>query len=133
MSITSSMLALFVLPVIPFPAIDPIMFEIGPIALRWYGLSYVVGILLGWRFALRLSRRPAAVLDQRRLDDFVVWAAIGTVLGGRLAERQRAGRFRGKIPDARADQDAAGVRGQRQPLDRSFAGGRMRRGEHRAS
>ena len=78
------MLATFVLPVIPFPAIDPIMFEIGPIALRWYGLSYVVGILLGWRYAVRLSRRPAAALDSRLLDDFVVWAAIGTVLGGRL-------------------------------------------------
>ena len=78
------MLALFVLPVIPFPAIDPVMFEIGPIALRWYGLSYVAGILLGWRFALRLSRRPAVALDSRLLDDFVLWAAIGTVLGGRL-------------------------------------------------
>ena len=60
------------------------MFEIGPLAIRWYGLAYVVGILLGWRYAIRLARQPAAALDAPRLDDFVVWAAIGTVLGGRL-------------------------------------------------
>ena len=72
------------LPVIPFPAIDPVMFEIGPLAIRWYGLAYVVGILLGWRYAIRLSRQPAAAIDAARLDDFVIWAAIGTVLGGRL-------------------------------------------------
>ena len=84
MSITTPMLASFALPVIPFPAIDPVMFEIGPIALRWYGLSYVAGILLGWRYALRLSRHATAAFDSRQIDDFIVWAAIGTIIGGRL-------------------------------------------------
>jgi phosphatidylglycerol:prolipoprotein diacylglycerol transferase len=40
-----------------FPEIDPIALEIGPLAVRWYALSYMVGILLGWRYALNLAGR----------------------------------------------------------------------------
>ncbi len=42
---------------IAFPAIDPIALEIGPLAIRWYSLAYVAGILLGWRYGMRPADR----------------------------------------------------------------------------
>lgn len=75
--------------ILPFPAIDPVLIEIGPLAIRWYALAYIAGILLGWWYARRLAAseplwratpRPALI----DIDDFVVWATIGIVLGGRL-------------------------------------------------
>lgn len=76
--------------VLPFPAIDPVAFSIGPLAVHWYGLAYVAGILLGWWIARRLIAKnslwpnatPAVTAQQ--LDDFILWAAVGIVLGGRL-------------------------------------------------
>ena len=72
------------LALIPYPSIDPVLISFGPLAIRWYGLAYVVGLLLGWRYVLALSRRPDAAMTPRHVDDFLVWAAIGVVLGGRL-------------------------------------------------
>jgi phosphatidylglycerol:prolipoprotein diacylglycerol transferase len=69
---------------IAFPAIDPVLVEIGPIAIRWYSLAYVVGILAGWRYALRLARRSPAEIDARFIDDAIVWVTLGIIIGGRL-------------------------------------------------
>lgn len=69
---------------IPFPAIDPVAIEIGPLAIRWYALAYIAGILLGWRYLVHLARRPPHVMDRAAVDDFVVWATAGVILGGRL-------------------------------------------------
>jgi phosphatidylglycerol:prolipoprotein diacylglycerol transferase len=74
---------------LPFPHIDPVLISIGPFAIRWYALAYIVGILLGWLYAraiLRNERRwggpaPMTVTDY---DDFVVWVTLGIILGGRL-------------------------------------------------
>lgn len=74
---------------IAFPNIDPVLIAVGPLAIRWYSLSYIVGILLGWWYARKIvsnnrlwgARSPISELD---LDDFLLWATIGTVLGGRL-------------------------------------------------
>jgi len=74
---------------IPFPNIDPVLVTIGPLAIHWYGIGYIVGILFGWWYAKRLVTSPklwpAGVLPMKPedIDDFVVWAAIGVVLGGR--------------------------------------------------
>lgn len=74
----------------PFPDIDPIIFQIGPVALRWYGLAYVVGILLAWWWAKRIvtadrlwtgGKSPIQALQ---LDDFLLWAMLGIVGGGRF-------------------------------------------------
>ncbi len=76
--------------VIAFPEIDPVMLEIGPLAIRWYGLAYVTGILLGWWYARRLVSNAriwgpgGAPFKPIDLDDFLVWAALGIVLGGRI-------------------------------------------------
>jgi phosphatidylglycerol:prolipoprotein diacylglycerol transferase len=79
-----------------FPNIDPVVhlgpwaLQWGPLALRWYALAYVAGILLGWRFATRLTRTgrlwggrtPTATALQ--IDDLVLWITLGIIVGGRL-------------------------------------------------
>ena len=75
---------------LPFPMIDPILLQVGPLAVRWYGLAYVTGILLGWWYARRLVSNNSiwggnpAPFGKIDLDDFLVWAALGIVLGGRV-------------------------------------------------
>ncbi|MET0605527.1 MAG: prolipoprotein diacylglyceryl transferase [Beijerinckiaceae bacterium] len=74
----------------PFPDIDPVLVQIGPFAIRWYALAYVVGLLGGWLYARRLAANPALWApaqprpDADRLDDLLVWCALGVVLGGRF-------------------------------------------------
>lgn len=72
------------LPVLAFPTIDPVLIQIGPLAIRWYALAYVVGIVLGWRLALRFAAKPGSVVRPLEIDDLVVWATLGIILGGRL-------------------------------------------------
>jgi len=69
---------------IPFPAIDPVAVAIGPFVVRWYALAYIVGLLLGWRYCLVLADRPPRLVERRDIDDFLVWATLGVVLGGRI-------------------------------------------------
>ena len=75
--------------IMPYPQIDPIAFSIGPVAVHWYGIAYVVGIMLGWFYARRLIETPRlwageAPATRAQLDDFLVWAAVGIILGGRI-------------------------------------------------
>ncbi|HEX9790489.1 MAG TPA: prolipoprotein diacylglyceryl transferase [Kiloniellales bacterium] len=67
-----------------FPAFDPIAISIGPFAIRWYALAYIAGILLAWRYCRWLASRPPVRLSARAIDDFLFWATIGIVIGGRL-------------------------------------------------
>ena len=67
-----------------FPAIDPVIIEVGPLAIRWYALSYIAGILLAWRYMIWLARRSPAHITKVHIDDFVIWATLGIVFGGRL-------------------------------------------------
>jgi phosphatidylglycerol---prolipoprotein diacylglyceryl transferase len=69
---------------IPFPAFDPVAISLGPLAIRWYALAYIVGLVLGWRWCLRLADRPPRLVARQDVDDFLFWATIGVVLGGRL-------------------------------------------------
>lgn len=69
---------------IPFPNIDPIAIEIGPLAIRWYSLAYITGILLGWRYCLHLARRETLRPNVQDVDDFIVWSVLGIILGGRI-------------------------------------------------
>ena len=68
----------------PFPMIDPVLIEIGPFAIRWYALSYIAGLVLAWRYCRWLSKQPPKHLKPEAYDDFLLWATIGVVLGGRL-------------------------------------------------
>ena len=75
---------------LPFPAIDPVLIEIGPFQLRWYALAYIAGIFLGWWYAKRLVGDPrlwgpsGSPMKPADIDDFVVWCALGIILGGRI-------------------------------------------------
>lgn len=67
-----------------FPAIDPVLIHIGPIPIRWYALAYIVGLLAGWLLMRRLAEGPPRIAAERDVDDFLVWATLGVVLGGRI-------------------------------------------------
>src|SRR3984885_3392829 len=69
---------------IPYPAIDPVLLQLGPFAIRWYALAYIVALILGWRYCLHLAQRPPLVATPAQVDDFLVWATLGVVLGGRI-------------------------------------------------
>ena len=70
--------------VLPFPDIDPIAVALGPVAIRWYSLAYIVGLIAGWLYCRRLAERPPNAITPDQLDDFLLWATLGVVLGGRL-------------------------------------------------
>lgn len=70
--------------VLPFPDIDPIALALGPVAIRWYSLAYIVGLVAGWRYCRRLATRPPKAVDPLAIDDFLLWATLGVVFGGRL-------------------------------------------------
>ena len=81
---------MLVLPVIPFPDIDPVLIAIGPFAVRWYALAYIVGIIGGWFYARAIISSPKlwggpAPLTVTDFDDFVIWITLGIILGGRIA------------------------------------------------
>ena len=67
-----------------FPAFNPVAISIGPLAIRWYALAYLAGFLLGWRTCLALARQNPKGPGPQLYDDFLSWAVIGTVLGGRI-------------------------------------------------
>jgi phosphatidylglycerol:prolipoprotein diacylglycerol transferase len=80
--------------IIPYPNIHPEIFSIGPFAIgnwslgpfavRWYALAYIAGLIIGWRYCLAIAKRPPQVARAQDIDDFLVWATIGVVLGGRI-------------------------------------------------
>ncbi len=79
--------------VLPFPDIDPtlVSFQVFGItlAIRWYALAYVAGLLLGWRYVAALCRRPAlwggrAPMPPEKTDDLLTWMVLAVILGGRI-------------------------------------------------
>ncbi len=80
---------MLVLPVLPYPAINPVLVHIGPLAVRWYALAYIVGILAGWVYARAIIASPRlwggpAPLTIVDFDDFIIWITLGIILGGRI-------------------------------------------------
>jgi phosphatidylglycerol---prolipoprotein diacylglyceryl transferase len=72
-----------------YPSIDPVLITIGPVSIRWYALAYIAGLLLGWAYARALVRQKtfwggAVPLDPLDIDDLLIYAAMGVILGGRL-------------------------------------------------
>ena len=73
---------------IKFPVFDPIAISIGPIAIRWYALAYIGGIVLGWLYARSLLKNEKfwggpAPISLVQLDDFILWVTVGIIVGGR--------------------------------------------------
>lgn len=69
---------------IPFPNIDPVALALGPISIKWYGLAYATGIAFALWYCSRLAARTTQRPNVDDLGDFVVWAAAGILIGGRL-------------------------------------------------
>jgi phosphatidylglycerol:prolipoprotein diacylglycerol transferase len=67
-----------------YPQFDPIIFQIGPLAVRWYGLMYLGGFLFGSFWISRLAGGRNIDLNKDRLSDLVFYAVLGVILGGRL-------------------------------------------------
>ena len=69
---------------IVFPTIDPVALQLGPLAIRWYALAYLVGLVGGWQYIKFLAKRFPSEIKAQEIDDFLFWATIGVVLGGRI-------------------------------------------------
>lgn len=68
-----------------FPNIDPIAIQLGPVAIHWYALAYVVGILLGYYYVNWLDgRQPKRFFSDKAKDDLIFYAVLGVLLGGRI-------------------------------------------------
>lgn len=67
-----------------YPHIDPVIFSIGPISVRWYGLMYVIGFILGWLLARKRAVRSFAPVKPEQVDDLVFYAMLGVIIGGRV-------------------------------------------------
>jgi phosphatidylglycerol---prolipoprotein diacylglyceryl transferase len=75
---------------IPYPTIDPVALQLGPLAIKWYGLAYIAGLLLGWLYIKRLLDQPSlwagdkAPIESQRVDDLLIYMTAGVLIGGRL-------------------------------------------------
>ena len=67
-----------------FPDISPIMFSIGPLAIRWYSMAYLVGIVAGWLLVNRNVRINKLGLEKTQIEDLMFYITLGIILGGRL-------------------------------------------------
>ncbi|MEC8275793.1 MAG: prolipoprotein diacylglyceryl transferase, partial [Pseudomonadota bacterium] len=76
-------LALPWLAEITYPQIDPVLFSIGPIPIRWYSLAYIAGLVLGYLW-VRSSLPRTKTVTARAVDDLFLWIIVGVVAGGRL-------------------------------------------------
>jgi phosphatidylglycerol:prolipoprotein diacylglycerol transferase len=67
-----------------FPQIDPVIFQIGPLAVRWYGLMYLLGFVAAYMLIRHLVRLRNLALDKDGVSDLLFYVVLGVVLGGRL-------------------------------------------------
>ena len=67
-----------------YPDIDPIIFALGPLKVRWYGLMYVIGFLLAWWLARRRAEKSWSVIKPEQVDDLLFYGMLGVIIGGRL-------------------------------------------------
>ena len=67
-----------------FPDFNPIIVKIGPFAIHWYALAYIAGLVIGWQLVRRFVGWLPKVATPLQVDDFLTWATLGVVLGGRL-------------------------------------------------
>lgn len=66
------------------PQFDPVLISIGPLAIRWYALSYIVGFILFTILGRRRISQGNSVFTKETLDDFLTWGILGVILGGRI-------------------------------------------------
>lgn len=69
---------------IPYPEIDPVLVQIGPLALRWYGLMYLLGFAGGYFYLRYLIRKRELGFSRDTLADLIFYVIFGVIFGGRL-------------------------------------------------
>ncbi|NOT72171.1 MAG: prolipoprotein diacylglyceryl transferase [Hyphomicrobium sp.] len=80
------------LAALSFPNIDPVAFSAGPLSIKWYGLSYMAGLILGWLYVRHLLSAPHLWKDKKapfgleRVDDLLLYITLAVILGGRLGQ-----------------------------------------------
>lgn len=67
-----------------FPQIDPIIFEVGPVAVRWYGLMYLIGFAFALWLANRQAAKPGSGWSKEQVSDLLFYGMLGVILGGRV-------------------------------------------------
>ena len=67
-----------------YPNFDPIIFQLGPFAIRWYGLAYVAGFILAYMLLQRMAKGGKFRVKQELVSDLIFWLAISVFAGGRL-------------------------------------------------
>ena len=67
-----------------YPHFDPVVLRLGPLAIRWYGLMYLIGFCGGWLLGRARARRPGSGWTALQVDDCITYAVLGVVIGGRL-------------------------------------------------
>jgi phosphatidylglycerol:prolipoprotein diacylglycerol transferase len=67
-----------------YPEINPIAFKMGPVAVHWYGLMYIIGFALAWTLALVRAAKPKSGWTSEQVADLIFYSALGVILGGRL-------------------------------------------------
>lgn len=70
--------------IVTIPAFELFGYTLGPFPLRWYSLAYIVGLLFGWWYARIVAQRVKAPVTRQHLDDYLLWATFGVIIGGRL-------------------------------------------------
>ena len=70
---------------LPFPSIDPVIFSIGPLQVRWYGTMYILGFLASYLLVrLQLRRQKAPIMAEDRVEDLYFYLVLGLIVGARL-------------------------------------------------
>jgi phosphatidylglycerol:prolipoprotein diacylglycerol transferase len=67
-----------------YHAINPVAFAIGPVKVHWYGIMYLIGFGAGWWLARIRAAKPGSTWKASDVDDFVFYAMLGVILGGRI-------------------------------------------------
>ena len=68
---------------------DPVLIDLGVLQIRWYSIAYIVGIILGWFYAIKIikvmeRKHNFTIIKKTIFDDLIIYLLIGIVLGGRL-------------------------------------------------
>ncbi|GAA6167934.1 prolipoprotein diacylglyceryl transferase [Sessilibacter corallicola] len=67
-----------------YPELDPVAFSLGPLTVHWYGLMYLAGFVAAWTLATHRAGKDWTPLKKNHVEDLIVWAAIGVIVGGRF-------------------------------------------------
>ena len=69
---------------IPYPNINPIALQIGPLKIHWYGIMYVIGFLSAWALGTYRAKKPGSIFTSDQVADILFYGALGVIIGGRI-------------------------------------------------